>query len=312
MKNGNSIKKPDTPSLKAIRKEYPFKSRYLKLDHGTDSGFRKSVVHYIDEGEGDPIVFVHGNPTWSFYFRHVINQLRGKYRCIAIDQLGCGLSEKITDYKVRLEHRGEFLNTFLDALEIDSCHFVVHDWGGAVTMSAATRKPERLKTVTITNTAAFPSDRISWRINLCRMPVIGRCINYWANGFLQAAMRMTTVEPLTKCAKTGYLLPYKKIKNRESIDQFVKDIPMNEQHPSYDELSRVGEALSTCFKDQQVLIMWGLRDFCFSDYFLKKWKETFPEAASKEFGDAGHFLFEEAANECVSLMETFYQNLPNR
>lgn len=287
--------------LEEIRPIFPFQSHFLTLLHPMAGTEQSATVHYLDEGQGEPIVFLHGNPTWSFYFRKVIDELKSDFRCIALDHLGCGLSEKNPQFHYDLKSRGVFLERFLDALEIKKCHLVVHDWGGAIGMAFATRCPERVASVTITNTAAFPSEWISWRIQMCRLPIVGRWINYHLNGFLRAAMVMTTRNPLPEIVKKGYLLPYRKLEDRESIDQFVKDIPMGEKHPSYEELKRIGDGLNQ-FTDQQVLLLWGLRDFCFSKYFLDRWTSYFPKAKTAAFDDADHFLFEEKPKECSQMI----------
>lgn len=298
-------------NLEKIRPLFPFKSRYLKVEHVKDGEQHSSIIHYVDEGKGEPVVFVHGNPTWSFYFRKIILPLRENYRCIALDHPGCGLSEKDPSIKLRLEDRGLILEKFLDTLGIKKCHLVVHDWGGAIAMEFATRYPERVASVTVTNTAAFPAEWMSWRIKLCKLPIIGRLLNYYLNGFLRAAMHMTTVKPLAKSIKNGYLLPYKKMRDRESIDQFVKDIPMDEKHPTYSILKGIRERLNS-FNDQQILLLWGMQDFCFSPYFYKKWREIYPLAKAVAFEDAGHFLFEEKNEQCVLEIEDLLRNNPIR
>ena len=265
---------------------------------------QESLIHYIDEGEGEAIVFLHGNPTWSFYFRKLIKSLRKHYRCIALDHLGCGLSEKSYSGTYRLEDRVTMLERFLESVDVDKCHLVVHDWGGAIGMAFAVRNPEKIASIVITNTAAFPSDWISWRINLCRLPVFGRIINYYLNGFLKTAMHTTTVQPLEKQIKTGYLLPYKRLSDRESIDQFVKDIPMDPKHPSYALLQEISSKLKL-FEERQILLLWGMKDFCFTPHFLHKWKEYYPKAKTREFQDAGHLLFEDKPKECIAAIKEF-------
>ncbi|MEQ9825972.1 MAG: alpha/beta fold hydrolase [Puniceicoccaceae bacterium] len=286
-----------------IQELFPFRSKFVKLPHRMADREIPVTAHYVDEGEGEVLVFVHGNPTWSFYFRKVILQLKDRYRCIALDHIGCGLSEKGMDHRYSLKDRSLFLEQFLDALEVKQCHLVVHDWGGAIGMAFATRNAARVRSVTVTNTAAFPSDWISWRIQLCRLPLIGRWINYHFNGFLRAAMHMTTMQPLDAQVRKAYLLPYRRKADRESIDQFVKDIPMRDTHPSYSELKRTGDELSK-FRDSQILLLWGMRDFCFAPCFLQQWRQRFPSSKAVEFEDADHFLFEEKAEACAELIAT--------
>ena len=264
----------------------------------------ESIIHYVDEGEGEPIVFLHGNPTWSFYFRKLIKSLRNDYRCIALDHLGCGLSEKHRSGHYRLEDRVALVGELLESLNVSKCHLVVHDWGGAIGLAYAARNPEKVASVVVTNTAAFRSDWISWRINLCRLPVIGRFINYRLNGFLRAAMYTASVKPLKKQIKTGYLLPYRKTRDREAIDQFVKDIPMQPDHPSYEYLKETEEKLGQ-LDDKQILLLWGMHDFCFTPDFLKRWREIFPNAKTVEFEEAGHFLFEDCPQQSIAEIRDF-------
>jgi haloalkane dehalogenase len=138
------------------------------------------------------------------------------------------------------------------------------------------------------------------------MPLVGRFINYHLNGFLRAAMHMTTVRPLAPEVKAAYLYPHRRLQDRESIDAFVKDIPFHPSHPSYPVICKTDEGLRQ-FRDDQVLLLWGMRDFCFSPYFLEQWLERFPVAFRLTFEDAGHFLFEEKAQDCVPALRKHFE-----
>jgi len=132
------------------RKLYPFESHYL------DRGPLR--YHYLDEGRGEPVVMVHGNPTWSFYFRELIVALRGSYRCIVPDHIGCGLSDKPGDdrYRYRLASRVDDLDALMGHLNIrENVTLVLHDWGGMIGMAWALRRPDRIKRLIVMNTAAF-------------------------------------------------------------------------------------------------------------------------------------------------------------
>lgn len=298
----------DSPSVQMsgeLRTEYPFKSKFLDVDYASIDGQKRSVrTHYLDEGSGFPIVFLHGNPTWSFYFRNIIKSLSDDFRCLALDHYGCGFSERNDDLPHRLEDRAVFLSAFLDQLKIDSFHLVVHDWGGAIGMYFATRNPKRIKKVVITNTAAFTTDRISWRINLCRTPILGSLINKTFNGFLGASLVMATTKSLSNVVKRGFLLPYKNASRRTAIDRFVKDIPMTSRHPSFAALKETEGRLQN-IDPEQVMILWGGRDFCFSRYFYDRWREFYPRAEYHYFEDAGHYLFEDKTEDSISLIREF-------
>ena len=131
------------------RELYPFEGHFL--DRG---GLR---YHYLDEGRGAPVLMLHGNPTWSFYYRDLITALRGDYRCIAPDHIGCGLSDKPGDdrYNYCLKSRVDDLEALADHLGlIERLTLVVHDWGGMIGMAWAVRRPQRLARLVGVNTAA--------------------------------------------------------------------------------------------------------------------------------------------------------------
>ena len=293
-------------NLSGIRHIYPFQSHYLSIPHRIGDGFRNSLIHFVDEGaKGTPILFLHGNPTWSFAFRNLIIGLRGEHRCIAPDHLGCGLSERPQGVVHRLADRSHLILQLLDALKIDKVSLFTHDWGGAIGMKFAVDHPDRIERIVLTNTAAFPSENISWRINLCRQPIIGRCINQHFNGFLGAALFMATTRRLTADVKQGYLLPYRRNRDRLAIHQFVRDIPMHPEHPSYPALASIPENLDK-LRDKPTCVIWGMQDFCFTPFFLERWRELIPHASFHELPDAGHFLFEDAGPECLSILQSFF------
>ena len=136
--------------ISGLRHLYPFTSHYIGV-----SGLK---YHYIDEGQGEPIVMVHGNPTWSFYYRELIKALSGSYRCIASDHIGCGLSDKpdVTDYDYRLRSRVDDLDKLSNTVTAgEKITLVLHDWGGMIGMAYALRHPEKIARLVVMNTAAF-------------------------------------------------------------------------------------------------------------------------------------------------------------
>ena len=118
---------------------YPFQSHFLNLGENN--------LHYLDEGKGDAILMVHGNPTWSFYYRNLVLAFRGHYRCVVPDHLGCGFSDKPQDYNYNLENHIQNLSKLVKFLDLKNITLVVHDWGGAIGMGFATRHPELIKRV---------------------------------------------------------------------------------------------------------------------------------------------------------------------
>ena len=267
-----------------LKELYPFESHFLETPHGR--------MHYLDEGKGETVLLLHGNPTWSFYYRNLIRLLRNHFRCIAPDHLGCGLSDTPTNYDYQLNNRITDIEHLIDSLGINHCNLVLHDWGGAIGMGFATRHTEKIKRITILNTAAFPSRNIPARISLCKTPILGRFLVCNLNGFAAPATWMASVKRLPKAVRRGYLYPYQTAARREAIYQFVRDIPMNEQHPSWEPLQAIDRSLST-LHNKPMLIGWGAKDFCFNDTFLNQWKQRFPHAEVNYYKDAGHYVLED-------------------
>lgn len=281
-------------SLEKIKNLYPFTSHYLDIG--------EHRLHYVDEGEGRPILFVHGNPTWSFYYRNLINEFKKTNRTVALDHMGCGLSSKPQNYQYTLENHIENLMTLIKKLDLKEITLVVHDWGGAIGFGAATRMPERFKKFVILNTSAFFADRLPFRIKLCRRPkVFAKFLVQGLNGFAGPATFMASVRKLTKLEKKGYLLPYNNFKNRIAVYNFVQDIPMEKDHPTRKVLDEI-EVKLPLFKDQKILILWGGKDFCFNDLFYEKWCEIYPKASKIYFKDASHYVIEDKLKETIIQM----------
>ncbi len=263
-------------------------------------------MHYVDEGSGSPLLFVHGNPTWSFAWRNLILRFRDRYRCVAVDHIGCGLSDKPQQYDYDLRHHIDNLTGLIEELDLSNITLVVHDWGGAIGIGTLGRMPERFSRVVITNTAAFPSKLIPWRIAACRIPILGAIGVRGFNMFAGTATWMATENPdgLPEDVKAGYLAPYDSWANRVAVDRFVNDIPMSPSHPSYSTLKRVEAALDKVRKKPTQLI-WGMKDWCFSPAFYQEFRKRLPESRHVEFEKAGHYLFEDASQEMGDVLETF-------
>ena len=282
---------------------YPFAPHFLEHASVTGSTVRQ---HYVDEGprDGETLLFVHGNPTWSFAWRRPILHLRERYRCVAPDHVGCGLSDKPADYAYRLARHIENLERLVLALDLRAITLVVHDWGGPIGLGLARRHPGRIARLVITNTAASPADPIPLRIAACRLPVFGRLAVRGLNAFARAATWMAVERPLAPEVKRGYLLPYDSWENRVATLAFVHDIPDSPAHPSRAELEAIASSLDG-LRDRPVLILWGERDWCFTPRYRERWQARFPEARVRRFEDAGHYLFEDAADEVVAELDAF-------
>lgn len=282
-----------------IRGEYPFSSQYLDID--------SNQYHYIDEGKGDPVLMVHGNPTWSFYYRKLASDLKNNNRVIVPDHIGCGFSDKPQDYEYTLENHISNLTKLVKFLELKDITLVVHDWGGAIGFGLATRFPKLIKRIVILNTAAFRSNRIPFTIGLCKNKFFGKFIVQKFNAFAWPATFMAPKKKLSSSVKKAYLAPYGNVKNRIAIAEFVKDIPMDEAHRSYKTLSEIESKLEslTCPK----IILWGGKDFCFNDEFFKKWQSIYPDAFYKYYKNAGHYILEDESVDVIKNIKDFMERV---
>ena len=284
------------------RSLYPFKSHYL-----TVGGHR---YHYVDEGSGPVLLMVHGNPTWSFYFRELIAALCDRYRVVAVDHIGCGLSDKPPPgvYSYRLQSRIDDLRGLIEQLDLEQITLVAHDWGGAIGMGAAVASRERFARFILFNTGAFLGGRCPWRIRVCRIPLLGRLAVQGLNLFARAAVRMAVCrhERMTPAVRAGLLAPYDSWSNRVAVDRFVKDIPLRRGHPSYSTLASIEAGLGQ-FRASPVCLVWGMRDWCFTPQFLDRFLDYFPGAEVHRLSDAGHYVVEDAHERIVPIVEKFLE-----
>ncbi|HTU19197.1 MAG TPA: alpha/beta fold hydrolase [Gemmataceae bacterium] len=286
---------------------YPFASHHLDL-----GGLR---YHYLDEGHGEPLVMLHGNPTWSFYYRNLVLGLRDAYRTIVPDHIGCGLSDKPDDsrYEYSLRQRVADLETLLDHLELrDHLTLVLHDWGGMIGMAFAHRHPERIKRLVILNTAAFPlpqGKRLPASLKWCRTPLIGPLLVRGLNGFSRGAIRYCVRKRMQREVRHGYLAPYDCWQNRIAVLRFVQDIPLAPGDRGFDLVNGVAAELHR-FASVPMLICWGEHDFVFDHHFLDEWRRRFPAAEVHRFAEAGHYVLEDAGEEILPFIRDFLRRHP--
>ncbi len=288
--------------ISGFKELYPFESHFLKIEGHN--------YHYIDEGAGETVVMLHGNPTWSFYYRNLITALKDSgYRAIAPDHIGCGLSDKPQDYDYTLSKHISNFECLVEILGLKNITLVVHDWGGAIGMGYATKHPENIKKLVVLNTAAFRFDFIPFRINICRIPVFGdiaiRCFNAFAGAAVH--MAVTKHERMTPEVKMGYLAPYGNYHDRIATLRFVQDIPMSKKDKSYSQLVEI-EGKLALLKKKPMLIVWGAKDFCFTTEFMKKWHFLFPDADIRNITDAGHYVLEDAHERIIPWIKEFLKN----
>lgn len=266
-------------------------------------------MSYVDEGPrtSSAVLMLHGNPTWSFYYRELISELRRERRCVVPDHIGMGLSEKPENYPYTLAQRVEDIVALVRELRLSPIDLVVHDWGGAIGFGLAAAMPEAIRRLVILNTAAFASKHIPGRIALCKAPILGPLLVRGLNGFAWPATWMAMHRrSLSEAEKKGFLLPYDSWANRIAVSEFVRDIPMSSTHRSWKTLARIEEAVPQ-FRDRAALIVWGGRDFCFNDHFLDRWRELLPRAEPHRIDDAGHYVLADAREEAVTRIARFLE-----
>jgi len=291
--------------VKVSEELYPFEPHWLTLP----SGHR---MHYVDEGPRDaPVVLMlHGNPTWSFYWRRLISALRLSHRVIAPDHIGCGKSDKPGDdtYSYRLAQRVEDIEALVGQLGLQDITLAIHDWGGMIGMGWAHRHPDLVARLVVLNTAAFPmpsTKRLPASLWLARDTKAGAFLVRGFNAFARGATRLAVTRVrLPKAVRDGLCAPYDSWDHRRAVLRFVQDIPLKETDPSFSIVREVGEHLHQ-FNDRPVLICWGDRDFVFDDHFLRVWKSALPDAEVHQFPDCGHYVLEDAPEEIEQLVLSF-------
>ena len=282
--------------MKAVSAElYPWKHHFL--------GLNNLNLNYVDEGQGPAMLMVHGNPTWSFYYRHLITAFSGHFRCVVPDHIGCGFSDKPQDYEYTLENHIQNLEKLVAFLDLKDITLVVHDWGGAIGMGFATRHPNLIKRIVILNTAAFASANIPKRIALCKAGKFGEFLVRGLNGFAWPATFMTTKRRLPSQVKKAYLAPYDSWDNRVAVSRFVQDIPLDESHRSWKTLKTIENQLHVLRMPK--LIIWGGLDFCFDRTFFEHWLKVYPDAEAHWIADAGHYVLEDAPRKAIESITTF-------
>jgi haloalkane dehalogenase len=289
-----------------MTKLYPFESQFFNID-----GFR---YHYLDEqrprntANREVLLMVHGNPTWSFYWRNLVTEFRNRYRVIAVDHIGCGLSDMPDEshYPFTLERRIEDLCRLIEGLDLQKITLVAHDWGGAIGMGAAVRLPDRFDRFVLMNTAAFRGIQCPLRIRVCRIPGLGRLLIQGFNVFAKWATRMAIAKRkgLPKEVRDGLTAPYNSWTHRTALYRFVTDIPLSPRHPTYKTISNIEEALPK-FRNKPICLIWGMLDWCFTPDYLKRFLQFYPEAEVYRLNDAHHYLVEDAPEEVINAMDEF-------
>ncbi|MEM7245430.1 MAG: alpha/beta fold hydrolase [Acidobacteriota bacterium] len=301
-----------SPSLERARRDgllascgHDFEPRFAELEHGR--------LAHVDEGTGPLVLFVHGNPTWSFQFRHLVQGLKGTHRCVAPDHFGCGFSDQPgePDYRYTLEQRVADLGALVESLDHDGpVSLVLHDWGGMIGLAWALLHlpPERLDKVVLLNTAGFclpEGQGLPSSLRLARGSRVGEALVRGLNAFTQGTVAgLGSATPLSAAIKRCYLAPHDSWQRRLSVARFVQDIPLAPGDPAWSLVAEV-EAALPLLQERQVLIGWGLQDFVFDAGFLAEWRRRLPDARYEVFEDAGHLVLEDRGETLIPRIVDF-------
>jgi pimeloyl-ACP methyl ester carboxylesterase len=285
---------------------FPFAPHYHEIN-----GF---LMHFVDEGLGEPIVLLHGDPTWGYIYRRFIPALSARRRCIVPDHMGMGKSDVPRDPNpYRLRHHISNLEALLLRLDLHDVTLVLHDWGGPIGLGFASRHPERIKRFIILNTWAFapwPGGPLPRVLQLIRSDRGERFI-LEKNGYVEPALLGTTHHPdrLTNTVMDAYRAPFPTPESRLALLCWTRDIPLSETDASYAEMKRIEESLRR-FTATPTLVIWGMQDPVLPEPILRRWQQVYPHALTREIDDASHFLQEDAPERIVPWIEEFLDAHP--
>jgi len=263
-------------------------------------------MHVVDVGEktAPTLLCLHGNPTWSYYYRNVINNLKKEYRIICPDHIGMGLSEKMPHKTFRAIDRVQHLKKLLEQLEIKKFSLLMHDWGGPIGARLATELQDRVEKLIFCNTTLTEVRSLPSFIRFASGTLLGKFFTQITSGFLRTMFIFGSKKGLSKEVILNYLFPYKTFNDRKAIYDFVADIPLTSSHASFNDVENLKKLLPR-LAQKPILLLWGLLDPCFHKGILQNVEKHFPKADVLAFHDASHLVLEDKAEECLVKIQEF-------
>jgi haloalkane dehalogenase len=278
---------------------FPVEHRFIDLD-----GAR---IHYVDEGAGETLLLLHGNPTWSFLYRKIIAALKSDYRCIAIDYPGYGMSDAPKNYGFTPREHSMVLERFVDRLGLKDLTIMVQDWGGPIGLGLAGRRPELVRRFIIGNSFAWPlvGDKDVERFSALMGGPIGRSLTLLFNFVPKVFFARGFAKPISPEVRAMYLAPWRKRSRRLASviapRQLIKAAPFLRQV----------EASLPRLKDLPALIVWGEKDFAFEDKERARFEQVFPLHKTEVLPAASHFLQEDAGEDIARAFRVFARDRLN-
>ncbi len=275
-------------------KLYPFQSRFVEIE-----GNR---IHYVDEGRGPTLLLLHGNPTWSFLYRHIIRGLSRQFRCVAVDYPGFGLSSARPGYSFKPREHSAVLERFVLALDLDEIGLMVQDWGGPIGLGFAGRHPDRIRALLICNTWAWPAQgtkNLEWFSKIVGSP-IGRLLILNFNAFVNMLLPSGVSRRLSPAEMRAYRGPFPTRISRLPTAIFPSEILHSREY-----LAEVESNLGR-LRHKPTLFLWGDRDSAFRDAERERFELIFPNHRTCTLKGAKHFVQEEAPERICQEVIAFY------
>ncbi len=274
--------------------EYPFAHRSFDIDG--------HQLHYIDEGQGEIILFVHGTPSWSFDFRHVIKAMRSSYRCIAVDHIGFGLSDKPEVYDYSTLNQSRTLEKFIVEKQLSNITLVVHDFGGPIGLNVAIQHPDIIKRLVILNSWLWSSIGDPEFIKLSRilrsplLPFLYRQLNFSPKYILPKSFGDKKISGKTL---KQYTKPFANSRQRNGALAFARSLLQDQDW--FDELWNSKQSISS----KPTLLIWGLKDPVIKPHHLVRFQSGFKNTKTVNLETCGHFPQEEEPEKVIEAMRNF-------
>ncbi|WP_167884355.1 alpha/beta fold hydrolase [Leptospira ilyithenensis] len=270
--------------------------KYIDLPSG-------ARIHYVDEGKGETILFLHGNPAWSFQWRDLILGLRNSYRCVTLDYPGFGFSEGSAGFGFTPREQSLVVEEFINQLELRNITLVMQDWGGPIGLGFAGRHPELVRQVVLGSTWAWqtPTGTPRGRFSQIAGGPIGEFVQMNFNGFARLGITNGIVRKLPPEVLDTYVRPFRPLSRRGIAAFYPGQITSATEY-----FAEVENGLSK-LTDKQALIFWALQDAGFPHEDLIRFQKTFSKNKTIEFPDANHFFFEDTAEEMISEIREFME-----